>query len=64
VASARWLTKANALSALTEQSIEGHVSLDMRSANVLKNRGTFALRVRGDSNENVLTVYSMRQAVA
>ena len=37
------------MSALTEQSIEGHVSLDMRSANVLKNRGTFALRVRGDS---------------
>src|SRR5262249_59119521 len=37
------------MSALTEQSIEGHVSLDRRSANVLKNRGTFALRVRGDS---------------
>src|SRR5258708_12152171 len=37
------------MSALTEQSIEGHVSLDMRSANVFKNRGTFALRVRGDS---------------
>jgi repressor LexA len=37
------------MSALTEQSIEGHVSLDTRSANVLKNRGTFALRVRGDS---------------
>jgi len=37
------------MSALTEQTIEGHVSLDMRSANVLKNRGTFALRVRGDS---------------
>jgi repressor LexA len=37
------------MSALTEQSVEGHVSLDMRSANVLKNRGTFALRVRGDS---------------
>src|SRR5882757_4708511 len=29
------------MSALTEQTIEGHVSLDMRSANVLKNRGTF-----------------------
>ncbi|PYJ20635.1 MAG: repressor LexA [Verrucomicrobia bacterium] len=37
------------MSALTEQTIEGHVSLDTRSANVLKNRGTFALRVRGDS---------------
>src|SRR5205823_4017762 len=37
------------MSALTEQNIEGHVSLDVRSANVLKNRGTFALRVRGDS---------------
>src|SRR5947208_13620847 len=28
------------MSALTEQSIEGLVSLDARSANVLKNRGT------------------------
>jgi repressor LexA len=37
------------MSALTEQSIEGHVSLDRRSANVVKNRSTFALRVRGDS---------------
>jgi repressor LexA len=37
------------MSALTEQIIEGHVSLDTRSANVSKNRGTFALRVRGDS---------------
>ena len=37
------------MSALIEQSIEGHVSLDTRSANVVKNRGTFALRVRGDS---------------
>ncbi len=37
------------MSALTEQTIEGHVSLDVRSANVLKNRGIFALRVRGDS---------------
>ncbi len=35
------------MSALTEQTIEGHVSLDSRSANVSKNRGTFALRVRG-----------------
>lgn len=33
----------------TEQSIEGHVSLDSRSANVSKNGKTFALRVRGDS---------------
>src|SRR2546423_4338708 len=37
------------MSALTEQTIEGHVSLDLRSANVSKNRGMFALRVRGDS---------------
>ena len=37
------------MSALTEQTIEGHVSLDARSANLSKNRGTFALRVRGDS---------------
>jgi repressor LexA len=37
------------MSTLTEQTIEGHVSLDARSANISKNRGTFALRVRGDS---------------
>src|SRR6202022_1504115 len=37
------------MSALTEQDIEGHVSLDTRSANFAKNHGTFALRVRGDS---------------
>lgn len=37
------------MSALTEQTVEGHVSLDAHSANVAKNRGTFALRVRGDS---------------
>ena len=37
------------MSAMTEQDIEGHVSLDTRSANVSKNHGTFALRVRGDS---------------
>jgi repressor LexA len=37
------------MSALTEEMIEGHVSLDARSANISKNRGTFALRVRGDS---------------
>jgi repressor LexA len=37
------------MSTLTEENIEGHVSLDARSANVAKNRGTFALRVQGDS---------------
>jgi repressor LexA len=37
------------MAALTEQDIEGHVSLDTRSANVSKSHGTFALRVRGDS---------------
>jgi repressor LexA len=37
------------MAALTEQDIEGHVSLDTRSANVSKTHGTFALRVRGDS---------------
>jgi repressor LexA len=37
------------MSTLTEQTIEGHVSLDSRSANVTKNRATFALQVRGDS---------------
>jgi repressor LexA len=37
------------MSALTEQAIEGHVSLDKQSANISKNRGTFALRVRGNS---------------
>jgi len=37
------------MSTLTEQTIEGHVSLDTRSANISKNRGTFALRVHGDS---------------
>lgn len=37
------------MSALTEEMIEGHVSLDARSANISKTRGTFALRVRGDS---------------
>jgi repressor LexA len=37
------------MSALTEQDIEGHVSLDTHSANVSKTHGTFALRVRGDS---------------
>jgi repressor LexA len=37
------------MSALTEQTIEGHVSLDTRSANISKNRERFALRVQGDS---------------
>ena len=37
------------MAAAAEQDIEGHVSLDTRSANVSKNHGTFALRVRGDS---------------
>jgi repressor LexA len=37
------------MAALTEPAIEGHVSLDKGSANISKNRGTFALRVRGDS---------------
>ena len=33
----------------TEQTIEGHVSLDTGSVNASKNARTFALRVRGDS---------------
>lgn len=37
------------MAALTEQTIEGHVSLDTRSVNASKNGRTFALRVRGDS---------------
>ncbi len=37
------------MATMTEQDIEGHVSLDADSANVSKNHGTFALRVRGDS---------------
>jgi repressor LexA len=37
------------MSTLTDQAIEGHISLDARSANVSKNGRTFALRVRGDS---------------
>src|ERR1700731_2568721 len=37
------------MSAFTEQDVAGHVSLDTRSANVSKNHGTFALRVRGNS---------------
>jgi repressor LexA len=37
------------MATLTEEDIEGHVSLDHHSANVSKSHGTFALRVRGDS---------------
>src|SRR5216110_3528786 len=37
------------MSTLSEQTIEGHVSLDVRSANVSNNGRIFALRVRGDS---------------
>src|SRR5438128_10300317 len=37
------------MSTLIEQTIEGHVSLDTRSANLLKNSGTFALRFQCDS---------------
>src|SRR5262249_30701341 len=37
------------MSTVTEEMIEGHVTLDARSANVAKSRATFALRVRGDS---------------
>jgi repressor LexA len=37
------------MSVLTEQAIEGHVSLDMASVNASKDGRTFALRVRGDS---------------
>ncbi|MGZ4984779.1 MAG: transcriptional repressor LexA [Chthoniobacterales bacterium] len=37
------------MAALTEQTIEGHISLDSRTANISKNVSTFALRVRGDS---------------
>src|SRR5919199_70173 len=37
------------MSTLTEQSIDGHVSLDAKSVNAAKNGDTFALRVRGDS---------------
>lgn len=37
------------MAVLTEQNIEGHVSLDTGSVNASKNGRTFALRVRGDS---------------
>src|SRR5437868_14180265 len=37
------------MATLTEENIEGHVSLDHHSSNVSKTHGTFALRVSGDS---------------
>jgi repressor LexA len=37
------------MSTLTEEAIEGHVSLDAASVNATKQGRTFALRVRGDS---------------
>src|SRR3954453_1190613 len=37
------------MATLTEQTIEGHISLDTRSLNAGRNERTFALRVRGDS---------------
>src|SRR5437868_11459515 len=37
------------MAVMTEQNIEGHVSLDAASVNASKNSRTFALRVRGDS---------------
>ena len=40
------------MASLTEQTVEGHVSLDSQTANVSKNARTFALRVRGDSMIN------------
>src|SRR4051794_29848547 len=37
------------MATMTEENIEGHVSLDAGSVNASKNGRTFALRVRGDS---------------
>jgi len=37
------------MASLTDEHIEGHVSLDAESLNASKNNRTFALRVRGDS---------------
>ena len=37
------------MAVMTEQNVEGHVSLDAASVNASKNSRTFALRVRGDS---------------
>lgn len=41
------------MATLTEQAVEGHVSIDARSINATKNGRTFALRVRGDSMSGV-----------
>ena len=40
------------MAGVAEQSIEGHVSLDLSSANSSRTRDAFALRVRGDSMIN------------
>ncbi len=40
------------MAVLTEQTVEGHISLDTQSVNASKNGRTFALRVRGDSMIN------------
>jgi len=40
------------MATLTEQTIEGHLSLDTRSVNASRNGRAFALRVRGDSMIN------------
>src|SRR5436190_2697785 len=37
------------MATLTEQTAEGHISIDARSLNATKSARTFALRVRGDS---------------
>jgi repressor LexA len=37
------------MATLTEQTVEGHISLDSKSVNASKSSRTFALRVRGDS---------------
>ncbi len=37
------------MASFTEQTVEGHVSLDVATANASNNARTFALRVRGDS---------------
>ena len=37
------------MASMTDEHIEGHVSLDAESLNASKNNRTFALRVRGDS---------------
>jgi repressor LexA len=37
------------MATLTEQTVEGHISLDTRSVNASKNGRAFALRVHGDS---------------